>query len=228
MKATLVKPGSPFSIVENTASKRKTETMLTIGKEQRSFGADSLLDSGKYPKETFQEVQRLFGQKYDTDFLKTLQDHYFLTNELVTDQRNQVAWKITKPASGDDAAEDQIIYSEEVVGMLLGYVRMLAEIQAESTVRDCVITVPAWFSYEQRQMMRDAAEGLAGLHVLAMVEENTAAAVMLGIEKKLQPNESETVIFYNMGGMDTEVTIARYSVANISEKKSAPQIEILG
>lgn len=65
MKATLVKPGQPFTIVENTASKRKTENMVTIGNENRLYGADSLLESGKYPKTTFSEVFRQFGQKFD-------------------------------------------------------------------------------------------------------------------------------------------------------------------
>lgn len=49
MKATLVKAGAPFSIIENTASKRKTETMFSIGNENRLFGADSFLESSKYP-----------------------------------------------------------------------------------------------------------------------------------------------------------------------------------
>lgn len=61
MKATLVRPGKKFAIVENTASKRKTETMVTLGKENRLFGADSLLESGKYPLSTFGDVFRLFG-----------------------------------------------------------------------------------------------------------------------------------------------------------------------
>jgi hypothetical protein len=49
MKATLMKAGSPFTIVENTASQRKTESMVSLGIENRLFGADSLLESGKYP-----------------------------------------------------------------------------------------------------------------------------------------------------------------------------------
>jgi len=53
MKATLVQPGKPFSIVENTASQRKTPTMLTIGDDNRLYGADSFLESGKYPTTTF-------------------------------------------------------------------------------------------------------------------------------------------------------------------------------
>jgi len=58
-----------------------------------------------------------------------------------------------------------MLYSEEVVAMLLAYVKMLAEISAGGTVKDCVITVPSWYSYDQRLMLKDAAE-LANLHVL--------------------------------------------------------------
>jgi hypoxia up-regulated 1 len=53
IKATLVQPGKTFQIVENTASKRKTEAMITIGDEQRDYGADSFISSGKYPETTF-------------------------------------------------------------------------------------------------------------------------------------------------------------------------------
>lgn len=49
MKATLVKPGQPFSIVENTSGGRKTETMVTIGVENRLYGKDSFLEFAKYP-----------------------------------------------------------------------------------------------------------------------------------------------------------------------------------
>lgn len=111
--------------------------------------------------------------------------------------------------------------------MLLGYVRMLAEKQAEATVRECVVTIPNWFTYEQKKMVKDAAEGIAGMSVLALVSENTAAAVMMGIEKKSEQNLNETIMFYNMGGMDTEVLIARYSSLNTTDKKTTPMIEVL-
>lgn len=96
------------------------------------------------------------------------------------------------------------------MAMLLGYVKMLAEKQAGGSVRDCVITIPSWFTYEQRLMVKDAAEGLAGLNVLQLVHENTAAATMFAIDHraKIEPEKNLTVLFYNMGGMDTEVLIA--------------------
>lgn len=111
--------------------------------------------------------------------------------------------------------------------MILQYMKMLAEKQAEGFVRDCVITVPSWFTYDQRLMLKDAAEGLAGLNVLQMTHENLAAATMFGIDQKVENDEKKTVLFYNMGGMDTEVTIAEYSMINVTDKKWSPHIHIL-
>lgn len=133
MKATLVRPGKKFAIVENTASKRKTETMVTLGKENRLYGADSFLESGKYPLTTFQEMQRLFGQKHDADEINKWKEHRFVTNDIVADERGFNAWKVE--GAGEEQGKDSVIYSEEVVAMLLSYVKMLAEKQAEASVR---------------------------------------------------------------------------------------------
>jgi hypoxia up-regulated 1 len=227
MKATLVRPGKKFAIVENTASKRKTEAMVTLGKENRLYGADSFLESGKYPLSTFSELWRTFGEKFDSDSISKMKDDRFVTNDIVADERGLNAWKVE--GAGDDEGKESVLYSEEVVAMLLSYVKMLAEKQAESSVRQVVITIPSWFTYDQRLMIRDAAEQLSGLSVLQLVHENTAAAVLFGIDKVDKEAQNHTVLFYNMGGMDTEVTIARYSHLNVSEKakKKTPYIEIL-
>lgn len=220
MKATLVRPGKKFAIVENTASKRKTETMVTLGKENRLFGADSLMDSGKYPLSTFGELFRTFGMKYDADQIGKFKEQRMVTNEYVANERGLTAWKV----------EDEVLEPEEITAMMFQYVKMLAEKQAEGNVREAVITVPSWFTYDQRLLVKDAAESLAGLSVLQLVHENTAAATLFGIDKIDKEAQNHTILFYNMGGMDTEVTIARYSHLNVSEKakKLTPYIEILG
>jgi len=74
MKATLVKPGQPFAIVENTASGRKTESMVTLGAENRLYGKDSFLESGKYPQHTFAELMRTFGQQFDADAIEKFKE----------------------------------------------------------------------------------------------------------------------------------------------------------
>lgn len=150
MKATLVRPGKKFAIVENTASKRKTEAMVTLGKENRLWGADSWLEGGKYPLTTFGEMFRTFGQPFDAEAIQKLKDDRLITTDILADERGLNSWKI-------EDSEDPM-HSEEVVAMLLQYVQMLAEKQAEARVREIVLTVPSWFTYDQRLMMRDAAE----------------------------------------------------------------------
>ena len=108
MKATLVRPGKKFAIVENTASKRKTEAMVTLGNDNRFFGADSLMDSAKYPLTTFGEVLRVFGQKFDSEEIQKLKERRMVTNDFVANERGLVAWKV----------EDEVIESEEITAML--------------------------------------------------------------------------------------------------------------
>jgi molecular chaperone DnaK (HSP70) len=120
MKGTLVQPGQPFSIIENTASARKTETMMTIGVENRMYGKDSFLESGKYPQTTFSDLMRIFGQRFDADEAAQLKKDRFITNEFVADPRGNYAYKINRKAVGAET-EDQVevLYAEEVVGTML-------------------------------------------------------------------------------------------------------------
>lgn len=102
----------------------------------------------------------------------------------------------------------------------------MSEKQASATIKDCVITIPSYYTPSQRRMILDSAD-IAGLSVLQLIHENTAAATMFGIDR-LDTEKSTNVLFYNMGGMDTEVSIVRYSA--ITEKptnKSYEHIEIL-
>jgi hypoxia up-regulated 1 len=75
-------------------------------------------------------------------------------------------------------------------------------------------------------MLVQSAE-LAGLHVVQLVHENTAAATMFGIDR-LDKDEDIYVLYYNMGGMDTEVSVVRYSAVSDARNKTSEYIEILG
>ena len=61
--------------------------MVTLGQENRLFGADSLLESGKYPRSSFREMARTFGQLYDAEKVAALKEHRYIFNELVEDER---------------------------------------------------------------------------------------------------------------------------------------------
>ena len=91
-KITLVQPGSPFTIVENVTSKRKTDSMFTIGPEQRLFSADSFVAAARYPKTTFTEAASKFGLTFSADEIAREKAERFVMNEFVEDDRGMVGW----------------------------------------------------------------------------------------------------------------------------------------
>jgi hypoxia up-regulated 1 len=125
-----------------------------------------------------------------------------------------------------------IVYSaEELVAMTLQDAIRLASDEAGMPVKDVVLTVPVFFSQKQRQALLDAAE-IAGLNVLSLINENTAAAVQFGIDLDYNVNTTKTVIFYNMGASSTQVNLVKYS-AYVEQKtkktnKTIGQFEVLG
>lgn len=83
------------------------------------------------------------------------------------DGRGLIGWKIEKK-SKDGSKSEEIIYTEELLAMLLKYGKMLSERQAGGVVKDCVLTIPSYYTPSQKRMMADAAE-LAGLFILQMI-----------------------------------------------------------
>ena len=224
-KITLVKPGQPFAIVENTASKRKTETWITITEDERFFGVDSFTESTKHPVTSYSQLHRFIGQEWNADFIDKILKERYIVNELAEDDRGLVGWKVFKK-DDDGKREELIFYTEELAAQLLKYGRKLSEIQSGGTIKDCVITIPSYYTPSQRRMIFDSAD-IAGLSVLQLIHENTAAATMFGIDR-LDKDKPVVVLFYNMGGMDTEVSIVRYSaITEVANNKSFEHVEIL-
>ena len=90
-----MKPGQPFTIVENTATKRKTETMLTLNPDDaRIMGADSYMEQSKYPKTSFHSIHRFVGVKYE-DAEPIIKERYVM-NEIKADERGFVGWVIQR------------------------------------------------------------------------------------------------------------------------------------
>ena len=227
-KITLVKPGSPFSIVENVSTKRKTETMLTIPVDDaRIFGMDSFQEQSKHPRTSFHSLHRFIGVRHDDVALPDLIKDRYIMNGVTEDSRGFVAWLIEKrPFSNGSDPIEELFYTEELIGQLFKYGRQMAEKQAGSTIKDCVITVPSYFTISQKRMLQDSAD-IAGLFVLQLVHENTAAATMFGIDR-LDRDKDVNVLFYNMGAMDTEVSIVKYStITEMPANKTHEHVEIL-
>jgi len=112
----LVKPGQPFAIVENTATKRKTDTMLTLNHDDaRIMGSDSYIEQSKYPKTSFHSLHRFVGVSFnDTQLPHLIKDRYIM-NEIKADERGFVGWVISRKLNASDTVEE-IAYTEELIG----------------------------------------------------------------------------------------------------------------
>jgi hypoxia up-regulated 1 len=110
--------------------------------------------------------------------------------------------------------------------MILKYGRELSEKNAGGNpVRDAVITIPSYFTQEQRRMVLDAAD-LAGISVISLTHENVAAATMFALDR-LDQEKTINVMLYNMGGTDTEVAIVRLSALTDDRNSTFEHIEVL-
>lgn len=168
-KITLVQPGKPFQIVENTTSNRKTQSQFTLAKENRLFGADSFIATSRFPKTTFADVCTQFAMPYSEETAQSLKLDKFILNEFVEDERGLIAvqtFSLDKKELKENENAKTTYMTEELAAMILAYGRELAEKQAGGQiVKDAVITVPSYYDSERRRMLIDAAE-LGGINVV--------------------------------------------------------------
>lgn len=151
---------------------------------------------------TFYEVKRLIGRKYDDETV--LNDKSFLTYQIDKDEQDNVV-VVAK-------TNNKNIYTpEEISSMVLIELKRMAEEYLRQPVSKAVITVPAYFNDAQRQATKDAAT-IAGLDCIRIINEPTAAALSYGLEKKSLTNNDLYVIVYDLGGGTLDV-----SLLNISE-----------
>ena len=108
--------------------------------------------------------------------------------------------------------------------MILKLAKRLSEKQGAIEIKDCVITTPGNWNADQKRALIDSAN-LAGLHVLAFMNENTAGALYYGIERN--DNETHTVIFYNLGSSSLKVSLVEYIAVNSTDKSYKKPIETI-
>lgn len=115
--------------MENTATKRKTETMLTLPNEDaRIMGADSFMEQSKYLKSTFHSLQRFVGRDFESPELPEILKDRYIMNDIEKDDRGFVGWKVQRKINKNDTeATEEIIYTEELIGHLFKYGRQMSE-----------------------------------------------------------------------------------------------------
>ncbi|KAM3301322.1 heat shock 70 kDa protein 17 [Capsicum chacoense] len=201
-----LKPGQPpISIAINEMSKRKTPSLVAFHSGSRLIGEEASGILARYPNKVYSHLRDLISKPF-SHVSKNLESLY-LNYDISPEESRNVA--VFKTEGGDFMAE-------ELVAMLLKYAAGLAEAHTRGTpVKDAVVTVPAYMGVAERKGLLAAAE-LAGINVLALVNEHSGAALQYGIDKDFS-NGSRHVIFYDMGAGSTYAALVYFSAYNTKE-----------
>jgi len=214
VKVAVVAPGHAFEIALDPSSKRKSPAVVGFDDGERRFGNDATSLITKRPAETYSYISRLLGKSIDSPIVSEFKAQYYPYQFEADEVRNTVRIKF---------GEDRTFGVEEIVSMYLKQAQTSAMNFLDSTtmIRDCVLTVPDFWTTKERRALLDAAE-LAGLNVLSLINENSAAALHYGIERTYELNETANFIFFNMGSTSTKVSIAQYDafLKKISKRKN--------
>ncbi len=187
---SIMEGGEPI-VIANSEGGRTTPSMVAISDSgERLVGQQAKRQAVTNPENTLYAIKRLIGRKFDSEAV-----------------RKDIAispFKIVKADNGDAWVEvrDKRYSAPEISAMILQKMKKTAEDYLGTTVTDAVITVPAYFDDSQRQATKDAGK-IAGLNVLRIINEPTAAALAYGLDKK----KDEKIAVFDLGGGTFDVSI---------------------
>ena len=186
-----VMDGKDARVIENAEGVRTTPSMVAFSEDgERLVGQAAKRQAVTNPENTLFAIKRLIGRTFDDPM--TNKDKDLVPYEIVKSKSGD-AWV---RARGDDYSPSQIS------AMILQKMKETAESYLGEKVEQAVITVPAYFNDAQRQATKDAGK-IAGLDVLRIINEPTAAALAYGLEKK----EAGVIVVYDLGGGTFDVSI---------------------
>ncbi len=186
----IVQAGEPVVIPNQEGSRTTPSVVAFTDKGERLVGQIAKRQAITNPENTVFSIKRLMGRKFDS--------------KQVEHARQHLPFKIVKAPNGD--AHVEILgkrYSPpEISAMVLQKLKQAAEDYLGEKVTDAVITVPAYFNDSQRQATKDAGK-IAGLNVLRIINEPTAASLAYGMDKK----KEEKIAVYDLGGGTFDISI---------------------
>lgn len=174
-------------IIANDQGNRTTPSFVGFNNEERLIGDAAKNSAASNPKNTVYDSKRMIGRNYNDSAVQEEIKHFSYS----------VINKNNKPVIEVDYRNERKQFTpEEISSMILYKMKEIAEAFLGEPVKDAVITVPAYFNDAQRQATKDAG-AIAGLNVLRMINEPTAAAIAYGLDKK---GASKNVLIFDCGG----------------------------
>ncbi len=186
-----VMDGKNAKVIENAEGARTTPSIVAFSdSDERLIGQPAKRQAVTNPEGTIFAVKRLIGRRFD--------------DPMVTKDKGLVPYQIVKGDNGDAWVEvhGKKYSPSQVSAMILQKMKETAESYLGETVTQAVITVPAYFNDAQRQATKDAGK-IAGLEVLRIINEPTAAALAYGLDK----NDGKTIAVYDLGGGTFDVSV---------------------
>src|SRR5712672_712600 len=184
--------GEPV-VLENSEGARTTPSIVAFSKNgERLVGQAAKRQAVTNPQNTVFSVKRFMGRKFDE----------------VRDEEHRVPYKLVKAANGDAHiqvnvnGETKTFSPPEISAMILAKLKSDAEAKLGEKITQAVITVPAYFNDSQRQATKDAGR-IAGLEVLRIINEPTAASLAYGLDKK----KDEEIAVYDLGGGTFDISV---------------------
>ena len=187
----IIEGGEP-RVVENAEGGRTTPSVVAVNPRtsERYVGTTAKRQAVTNPENTIYSVKRLIGRSF--------------SDPTVQQDIGQMPFKLTEHSNGDAyvAMDGKDHAPPEIAGMVLQKLKQDAEAKLGETITQAVITVPAYFNDSQRNATKDAGR-IAGLEVLRIINEPTAASLAYGLDKKSE----ETIAVYDLGGGTFDITI---------------------
>ena len=182
-------------IIANDQGNRTTPSYVSFTNEERLIGDAAKSGVNQNYKNTVFDAKRLIGKKFDDPSVQSDMKH-FSYNVISKENKPyiQVEYK----------GETKVFAPEEISSMVLTKMKEIAEAFLGTTITEAVITVPAYFNDSQRQATKDAGS-IAGLNVLRIINEPTAAAIAYGLDKKSE--KERNVLIFDCGGGTFDVSI---------------------
>jgi len=188
-----VMEGGEPAVLENSEGKRTTPSVVAFTKSgERIVGDAAKRQAVTNSRNTVYSIKRFMGRKFDE----------------VQEETKRVPYKVVRASNGDAAVEVEIggrskqFSPPEISAMVLGKLKADAEMRLSEKITQAVITVPAYFNDSQRQATKDAGR-IAGLEVLRIINEPTAASLAYGLDKK----KDEEIAVYDLGGGTFDISV---------------------
>jgi molecular chaperone DnaK len=197
-----VMEGGESVVITNPEGGRLTPSVVAFTKSgERLVGQVAKRQAVTNPENTVFSIKRFMGRKYDE----------------VSEEMKMVPYRVVRAANGDArvSASGKEYSPPEISAMILQKLKQAAEEYLGQPVSKAVITVPAYFNDAQRQATKDAGQ-IAGLEVMRIVNEPTAAALAYGLDKK----KDETIAVYDFGGGTFDISILEVGEGVVEFKKS--------